>query len=205
MNITTRFRGGPELQRQIRAIKQQTENLRPLYKQWGVVVHAWIMENYRRNGGLLSTGRWKRLRPLTLAARRGKETKDTAQILQDTGHLKRQWNYRTIRGGVRIGNPMSIAAYHEKGTDPYVIRPKNRKYLWFGVKPAQRRRGQKLGGYLQTVTDSVKSWGGKGPPGIFAKKVNHPGLPARRQLPNEAEITPRLIAAGDAFLKRVIK
>lgn len=53
-----------------------------------------------------------------------------------------------------LGTNLEYAGVHEYGTRPYVIRPKNRRFLRFSTP-----RGI-----------------------IFAKQVNHPGFPARRWL-----------------------
>ncbi len=55
------------------------------------------------------------------------------------------------------------ARWHQEGTDPYEIRPKNGKALAFGP-PASRLTG--------------KNKGQVGPAHVVSK-VNHPGLPAR--------------------------
>lgn len=55
------------------------------------------------------------------------------------------------------------ARWHQEGTDPYVIEPKNGKALAFGP-PASRISG--------------KNKGEVGPAHVV-QKVNHPGLPAR--------------------------
>jgi hypothetical protein len=170
---------------------------------------------------------------MTIQARRGK-AKSTYKYkpLMDTGHMMRQWNQRLKSWGVVIGNPMKIAEYHETGTKPYTIRPKNRKFLWFGVTPAQRgtrgpypiepknrqvlwfgvtpaqrRRGQQLGGHQKWRVKSkpYKKWGKGRTPGVFARAVMHPGLPARRQLPNQREIMPELMKVTDKFLERMTR
>lgn len=178
--------------------------LRPLYKTWGIETVKWIQENYRSGGrGIGKRPKWRRLTPMTIRSRRKKSRKP----LLNTGHLMRQWNYRVKSWGVVVGNPMDIAEYHEKGTEPYTIKPVDRKVLWFGVTPAQRRRGQQLGGHAQhrIVSKPYKRWGKGGPPGVFAKIVNHPGLPKRRQLPKEDEIFPTLLKVTDIWLNKVIK
>lgn len=178
----------------------QMKNLQPVYKSLGLTALNWILYNYKSGGAKLSTGKWKKLRPLTVQSRR----KGSDLPLQDTGHLKRQWSSAVYANGVRIGNPSDVALFHEEGTKPYDIKPKNRSFLWFGVQPSQRWTGQKLGGHLAPVTDRVKGFGRKGTPGIFARIVHHPGLPVRRQLPREAEILPELIKTADVWMKKKI-
>jgi hypothetical protein len=206
MKIKVDFKGMDEFSRKLRFLRGKLKKMRPLYKSWGIVTHKWILENYKTGGKKLSTGRWKRLRPLTLLSRRGKAERYSTMPLSNTGALKRSWAYKLIAGGVKVGSHMEIAKFHEEGTSPYIIRPKNRRWLWFGVKPAQRTRGQKLGGQLAHVAGKPPSPYRKGrTPGIFAKIVHHPGLPERRQLPSEAEIMPDIMKTTDVWVDKAIK
>lgn len=203
------MRGDLPFREKLRRLSDHLRNLRPLYKSWGIVTLKWVMQNYRSGGA--KVGGWRKLRPLTLKSRRKRSNKP----LMNTGHLLKQWNYRLRPWGVAVGNPSEIAAYHEEGTGPYTIKPKGSaglfrrkaKVLWFGVTPAQRRRGQDLGGRMSWRVKSkpYKSWGRRGAPGIFAREVHHPGLPARRQLPKEREIMPDLKKTADVWLNKVVK
>lgn len=203
MKLNFDIQGDDELRSKLKTLQGRMKNLRPLYKAWGIQTLKWIQENYRKGGGKLKTGPWKRLKPMTMKSRRRGSNKP----LMDTGHLLRQWNWKLKLRGVVIGNPMDVAKFHEEGTKPYVIKPVNRKFLWFGVPPADRRRGQQLGGYHEWRVKSkpYKRWGRKGAPGIFTKEVKHPGLPARRQLPSKTEIMPDLIKVADIFLEKATK
>jgi phage gpG-like protein len=83
--------------------------------------------------------------------------KGSRKPLQDTGRLRQSFTFK-IRGNhaVAMGTQSKVAQFHEHGTRPYVILPKG-------------------GGKLKFMT----------PGGMrFAKKVNHPGLPARPMLPS---------------------
>lgn len=92
---------------------------------------------------------WEALKPSTVAARGG----NAHPILQVTGALARSFTSDHGDDFAAVGSNDPRAVWHQLGTKPYVIKPKNKKAL---------------------------AWaGGKHP----VKKVNHPGLPARRMLP----------------------
>ena len=209
MKFTFNLKGDTEFKSKLKTIRQRLGNPRGLYKSWGIVTMNWIKANYRTGGGKLRYGKWKGLTELTRMSRR----KRSANPLNDTGHMMRQWSYNLKSWGVVVGNPMEIAKYHETGTGIYAgkgkypIEPKNRKVLWFGVTPAQRRRGQQLGGHMQwrVASKPYRVWGKGRTPGIFARLVMHPGVPKRRQLPNEAEIMPDLMKTTNVWLKKAIK
>jgi hypothetical protein len=200
MIVTMKLTGDKEFKQKVTKIINEIKDPVPLYKSWGMETLKWVQQNYREGGGKLITGKWRKLSRLTVMSRR----KGSSQPLMDTGHMLRQWNYKVLHEGVEIGNPMQIAEYHETGTRPYVIKPKNRRFLWFGVTPADRRRGQQLGGYHQWRVASKPYRPFNKTPGIFAREVHHPGLTARRQLPNEIEIMPTIVKVTDAWLQKVI-
>lgn len=62
-----------------------------------------------------------------------------------------------------ISATTKYARWHQEGTDPYVILPKNGKALAFG-------------GAVSIIAGPRKGQAGKG---TVVSKVNHPGLPAR--------------------------
>lgn len=90
--------------------------------------------------------------------------KKTAERFQSSAPLKRSGAlWQSIRqinltgDQVEVGTDRPYAGYHQFGTDPYVIRPKVKKALfWMGLAHPVR-------------------------------KVNHPGLPARPFLPFDAQ------------------
>lgn len=210
MQIGVRIKGSPQFNRNMADIQRRLRDTRPLMRSLAITSHKWIMENYRTGGGLLKGRRWPKLAASTVASRRRKSSKP----LQDTGHLQRQWNWRATRSKAVIGNPMDIARYHEEGTgiygpggQPYEIRPKTRRALWFGtatsgVTIATRRRGQKLGGRLAHVTGRPPRAFGQ-QPGVFATRVLHPGVRKRRQLPTEAEVLPRLLKTTEVWMDKL--
>ena len=128
------------------------KNLKPPLKRCGMVMLRSFSDNFKRGG---RPKRWKRLTPNTIAGRR----KQSKKVLQDTGKLRMSTLSKVAPGNIHrqgenslvMGSNLKIAQYHQWGTKPYTIVPKNRKVLRF-----------------MTAT---------GP--AFARKVNHPGLPAR--------------------------
>jgi phage gpG-like protein len=84
------------------------------------------------------------------------------KILQDTKLLRDTINYQVNDNTIRIRPQQQYGKYHQYGTSPYVIRPKNKRFLAFPAGDGST---------------------------IFTKRVNHPGLPARPFLGiNEADI-----------------
>lgn len=205
MRITVDMKGDKEFRAYLLQAQRQLASLDPLYKVWGVTALKWIQENYRQSGA--KTGRWKPLKPSTVQSRRKKSNKP----LLDTGDLLRKWSWRIIPKGMVVGNPSNIAKYHETGTGPYEIRPKRRKFLWFGVQPSARWTGQQAGGHTNWYVQSkafegrLNKWAMSGTPGVFAKVVHHPGLPQRRQLPKEGEIMPEIRRVSIGWLKKKLR
>ncbi len=100
-----------------------------LHMRYGIQTLNWIDKNFRAQGGLLSTGPWAKLRPNTIAGRR----KGSSLALQDTGQLRQSYQMNFDGQEVVVGTANPIAPYHEFGTHPYEIRPKNAKALAFVV------------------------------------------------------------------------
>lgn len=179
MIISTRLQGSREFVDKLKLADKNLRQRKPMYKSLAIETHKWILENFRKSGALGE--KWKPLSPLTIQSRRKRSSKP----LLDTGkNLMQQWTYTYSNTRAIIGHPSDIATFHEYGTKAYVIRPKNKKMLWFGVTPDQRRKRKKGG--------------------IFKKEVNHPGLPARRMLPESKEIMPRLIKVVEFWLRKII-
>jgi phage gpG-like protein len=111
---------------------------------------AWIDDNFKRSG---IERRWSPLKPNTLAQRRGGSSKP----LMDTGRLRGSFGMTITGNHVVVGSRDKRAPWHQYGTRPYIIVPKNAKFLRF-----------------KTVNGVV-----------FSKKVHHPGLPARPMLPSK--------------------
>jgi len=152
-----------------------------MLKLIGIKHLNWINANFRA-GGLES--QWKPLSPNTIAARRQGGGSGSAQTLRDKGELSQSFTIGHPKNifvldvnTIRVGTQVSYASYQHFGTGPYIIRPRNKKFLMF--KTAQGVR--------------------------FAREVHHPGLPQRRLLPSE--VLAQQMAAGelDAYIKTSIE
>ena len=135
---------------------------------------AWIDRNFRV-GGLERL--WAPLSPNTVAARRAGKGAGTAQPLRDTGRMAQSFTPGTPDSAydvgvdyVTVGTNDEKAVFHQFGTRPYVIRPKNKKFLRFVT--ATPPRGAKKPQKAQRGFYS------------FAREVHHPGVPARPMLPS---------------------
>ena len=127
----------------------------PLLRAIGMKLVGWTMRNFQQEG---IERKWKPLSANTIAQRR----KGSSRPLQDTGRLRASWtqsggNPKVIGDTVSVTSNVKYAPFHEFGTKPYVIRPKNKKVLAFNTAGGMR----------------------------FSKKVNHPGLPQRKMAPSE--------------------
>lgn len=180
-------------------------SLQGLYKKWGLQGLKWVNENFETEGGLLKGSKWRKLRPNTVAGRR----KGSRKILQDTGnHLKNTFTYRAVQHGVYVGTASKIAPYHNFGTAPYDIRPKNKKALCFTVAGAYRVGSPvREGGYIGHHKKRGQKGGrGKGEK-RFAMVVHHPGLPARRMLPEpgDKKIDQMIMKTTENHLDQILK
>lgn len=194
------FKGLQQTVSRLQVIALQTDggqSKSELHRRYGIQAMKWINENFRQEGGLLETGKWQELTPNTIAGRR----KNSSRILQNTGLLRPSFDYEATSTEVRIGSPSKIALFHNEGTKgPYEILPRNKMALSFAVAQGGVRVGRKLAqksartgtGHLRTGINAV-----------VVKKVIHPGLVARRMLPNEAELLPRLIKTTENWLAGV--
>jgi phage gpG-like protein len=164
-----------------------------LHERFGIQALNWVDRNFRAQGGLLSTGPWAKLTPNTIAGRR----RASSVVLQDTGQLRQSFTMQFSSTEVVIGTADQIAAYHERGTRPYTIRPVRAKALAFPVAE---------GGFVVKAsfssTNTQKTFK-KGTRLAFAQEVHHPGLPARRMLPTREELLPLLIRTTIGFLREL--
>lgn len=110
---------------------------------------AWIDKNFRDEG---TERRWAPLSPNTIAQR------GAGKPLQDTGRLRQSFTAQVSGNEVSVGTRNKIAPFHQYGTSPYSIKPRQ-------------------GGALRFKTANGM---------VFTKDVNHPGLPARSMLPTKA-------------------
>lgn len=138
---------------------QQGARPEPYLRAIGLRIMGWVDQNFRAQG---LEQPWPPLSPNTIVNRR--KGGAGARTLQDTGRLKMSWtraggNPRILGGHtVQVASNIKYAKWHEFGTGPYVIRPK---------KPGGRLVFRTAGGM------------------VFAREVNHPGLPKRQMAPSE--------------------
>lgn len=142
----------------------------------------WVINNFRDQG---TESSWEPMAPSTRAARRTGEGEGGAQLLQDTGRLRKSY----IKGrkgnifkprdyAVTVGSQDERAIWHEEGTDPYPI-PKS---------------GTALMGFMNREGEL-----------IFRHKVDHPGLPARPMLPSDRAAREVMIKAMEGILKKAVE
>jgi phage gpG-like protein len=136
----------------LKTMEKKGQDLTPLFKKFAILMTRSFADNFRQEG---RPKKWKALSKNTVAGRR----KGSSRILQDTGMLRQSVLARSAAGNIRkfskdslkMGSRHKTAAWHQRGTRPYTIVPKNKQALSF-------------------MTTSGR---------VFAKKVNHPGLVAR--------------------------
>lgn len=139
-----------------------------LHQRWSIQTMNWIDQNFRAQGALTGSP-WAALKPSTIAGRRKGKGKGGPQILQDTGALKGSFVPKFDSNAAVVGSPIFYAQYHEEGRKgPWEIRPKSPS----GVLVFNNAEGKK----------------------VFAKRVMHPGYPARRILPR---------ATDDSFMTKI--
>ena len=214
LRLVVDLKGATKFRRALqRTIQEQGPGRFTFLNRLGLTVLRWVDRNFSAQGGL--AGGWAPLRPLTIFGRRG----GAGGIL---GKLGLGFTYTATDQDVRVGTASKIAPYHQFGTKPYKIFPKKPGgALAFPAPPEflsqknpttgkrrvgaffrRRVKGPGLKAEARTgiaTAQSVRAAGfklpgGKGDIKSFAvvKFVNHPGLPARRMLPSQAEILPEV-------------
>ena len=106
------------------------------------------------------------------------------------GTLRQSFVHKVSGTKVSVGTADKKAAWHEFGTSPYIISPKNKNSLVFAHPNG---------------TATIKGHGTlhfNGKTGFFLKEVHHPGLEPRPMLPTRRQA--RKLAKGvlKAFVKR---
>lgn len=101
--------------------------------------------------------------------------KGSSKPLQDTGRLRQSFTSKVTGNRVEAGTQNQIAEFHHKGTSPYIIRPNKASVLAFRTAEGMR----------------------------FAKRVRHPGLPARPLVPSDAVTEQIGIRMINSELKRL--
>ncbi len=169
-----------------------TDQKEQLHLRYGIRALNWVARNFAQEGALTGTP-WRKLSENTILGRR----KQSSRVLQDTGELRRSFTIDYSSEQASVGTAKQYALFHEFGTDPYVIVPKNASVLAFP---------HKLGTPLKKSVEfpSIGRSHPKGTPIMFSPwGVYHPGLPVRRMLPTEEEIMPDLLQTTITFLKEV--
>jgi len=91
--------------------------------------------------------------------------------------LQQSYTVKVANDHVDVGTQNEMAKWHHHGTDPFIIRPTNRKYLKFAT------------------IDGV----------VFAKEVHHPGIPARGLLPTKKTAEALALQVLTAGIRRAIQ
>lgn len=196
------YRESPELARTLLDLSKLGARLGPLHRRMGVAVLAWVDQAFQRGG---PPGQpWAPLRPNTVANRR----KGSSLPLRDTGvHIRNTFRVAADGNQVSVGSPSEVARMHHEGrSGPWSIRAKNGGALAFRVaglggnvvrgrdgsysriravqifdaKGRRLKRARFLTGPDLTATPGTNL--------MVAREVHHPGYPARRMLPTEAEV-----------------
>ena len=177
-------------------------NRAELHMRYGTQALNWIDQNFRAQGGLLSTGPWAKLRPNTVAGRR----KGTSLVLQDSGPMRESYQMNFNGEQVVVGSADPKALWHGEGTKPYTIRPKKPGGVLaipIAESLATPSRLKEMGIVKTKASFSsiaTRKTFRKGGFVMFRKEVHHPGLPARRVLPRENELLPQLLKTTINFL-----
>jgi phage gpG-like protein len=192
----------------------QPDPYETIHKRFAVKLQQWSDLNFRRGG----SPRWKPLSPNTIAQRR----QGSSLALRDRGQLQQSMQTAYDGTAANLYSRDKRSAWHHYGTGPYIIRPKNGKFLafqvaggvgnaMFGVRNTIAITRTTRGGKRQTKNVKVFGYRGIGPGeagnAMFVREVHHPGLTARPLLPSReqvwSEIDPVKIA-GD-FIQEVTK
>ena len=129
-----------------RAVRR-LRNMQPLYDDIGAYMERSMVRRFQLQQAPDGTP-WRDLSPNTWASKRNRK------ILNETGQMRDSLAYEATGTEVIIGFADKKARWHQFGTRPYTITPKNARMLAFMTAG--------------------------GP--AFATQVNHPGIPARPML-----------------------
>jgi phage gpG-like protein len=120
--------GDKKAQRALRRVSRKLGDASPANKQVSVWLFRWVNNNFKSQGG--KVGGWAPLHPSTIRRRTTGGGKGSAQILQDTGHLRGSFkpffgkNFAGIGAGPHMKGA-DIPIYHEEGV-PSRNLPKRR-------------------------------------------------------------------------------
>ena len=164
-DYSVQIEGAEEVSRALDKIAWATtpRGMHQVLKDAGMILRKRSMQAFREEAAPEYVGdgtgggdQWEPLAASTQHARRkGRQSRGRSnKTLQDTGDGRRSISIDADvgDGSVAVGTAKKYMSYQQTGTDPYTITPKNAPMLVF----------MGSNGSL-----------------VFAKKVNHPGLPAR--------------------------
>jgi len=187
-DYSVEIEGAAEVSRALDKIAWATtpRGMHQVLKDAGMILRKRSMQAFRDESAPEYIGdgdgggeQWEPLAANTEHARRkGRRSRGRAnKILQDTGEGRRSIGIDTdvSDGSVAVGTAKQHMLYQQTGTDPYTITPKNAPMLVF-----------------------------MGPDGhlVSAKKVNHPGLPARAFLGYDKSDIESILKMTVTHLKR---
>jgi phage gpG-like protein len=221
MSIEIRVQGLQEAEKYIKQVLSSVKDRTRMMRQIGTAVNKWIDTNFAAEG---IEQHWHRLATSTVFARTQGRGGGSAKILQDNGLLRASHSFVATADRVVVGFPEgSTAAYHHFGTNPYVIRPRSANVLAFpfpmwmnpgrrvgGANVIVRRRaGTSRGGIVSAKR--AKQLGHTVPNGkgdiqamLMTRKVNHPGLAARKLLPSIALAEQIAQQAASEYVQTVV-
>lgn len=202
MSIQIRVQGLQEADKYIKQVMASVKDRTKMMRKIGTVVDKWIDTNFAAEG---AEHRWPRLAASTVFARTKGRGVGGAGILKDRGILRASHSFNATADKVVVGFPQgSTAEYHHFGTNPYTIRPHNASGVLAFPFPMWMNPGQRVGGANVIVRRragspnrgvvtqkrarqlgyTIPKGKGKVQAMMVTRKVNHPGLVARKLLPS---------------------
>ena len=189
--VTVEMRGLGKFRNLIARVAKGMGARAELHQRYGIQAMNWVQRNFASEGALTGAP-WAKLSPNTIVGRRKGGV--GAKILRDTGQMSQSFVMDFSSEQARVGTAKEYALYHEKGTEPYEIRPKKAKLLAF-----PSAGGNPLG---KAMKISERKYSAE-TPFAFAKVVHHPGLVPRPMLPTAANFRPILERVTINFLKEL--
>ena len=116
IRVTIKTEGDKLLAKKLSKLAHKIKNPLDANKEASVWLHRWVNENFKSAGG--KVGGWA---PYKYGGRVGPKGKinTSAQLLQDTGDLRKSFNHFWTRNSFGIGSWIPYAEFHEFGT-PYL-------------------------------------------------------------------------------------
>lgn len=115
----------PLLQDNVETLTEKLGDLTPLMQAIGSLLEGSTRQRFTDKKAPNGTS-WANLMPST------QTQKGNNNILVAGDTLRESITNHADRYSVSVGTDMSYGVYHQFGTDPYTIRPKNKKALAFG-------------------------------------------------------------------------